>query len=341
MHLARFTAQDLVDRFGGVIVGNPQSVILRLGSLAEADHESLSFLANPKYRQQLKESRAGVVLIQDSARGELASNATAIVCDQPYLYYAKVSQLFAPQRPYAGIHPSANIHPTASIGTNVSIGANVTIEAGAKIGDDAVLMANVVIGADSSVGVASLLYANVTVYHECVVGNHCILHSGVVIGADGFGFAPASDGWQKIAQLGRAVIGNYVEIGANTCIDRGAIGDTQIGDGCKLDNQIQIAHNVKIGANTVMAACVGVAGSAVIGSGCMIGGAAGILGHLTVADGVTISAMSLVTRSISEPGMYTGVFPLMPNKDWERSAVIVRQLDQLRARIKALEELKS
>jgi UDP-3-O-[3-hydroxymyristoyl] glucosamine N-acyltransferase len=332
------TAGQLVERFGGLLVGDAQTTVSKLGTLAESDKHSLSFLSNPKYRNQLKQTQASIVLIQESARVDLPTGATAIVCEQPYLYYAKVSQLFGPTKPQAGIHSSANIDPTATIGKTVSIGVNVCIASGVTIGDHCILMANVVIGKNCIIGQHSVIYPNVTMYHGCSMGDYCIVHSGAVIGADGFGFAPSEQGWQKITQLGAVVIGNHVEIGANTCIDRGAIGDTQIGDGCKFDNQIQIAHNVKVGANTVMAACVGVAGSATIGEGCMIGGAAGILGHLSIADGVTISAMSLVTRSIAEPGMYTGVFPLMPNREWERSAVIVRQLDQLRGRIKSLED---
>jgi UDP-3-O-[3-hydroxymyristoyl] glucosamine N-acyltransferase len=331
------SAAQLVNQFGGILVGDKEAKVSKLGTLAEADKFSLSFLANPKYRNQLKQTQAAIVLIQESARSDLPGSATAIVCEQPYLYYARVSQLFGQPLPPVSIHPSATIHPSAVIGDGVSIGANVCIDAGSSIEDQCVLMANVVVGKNCSIGKNSQLYPNVTVYHGCSIGEHCIVHSGAVIGADGFGFAPSEQGWQKITQVGGVVIGNRVEIGANTCIDRGAIGDTQIGDGCKLDNQIQIAHNVKVGANTVMAACVGVAGSAVIGERCMIGGAAGILGHLSIADGVTISAMSLVTRSIAEPGMYTGVFPLMPNREWERSAVIVKQLEQLRGRIKALE----
>jgi UDP-3-O-[3-hydroxymyristoyl] glucosamine N-acyltransferase len=335
---AQVTAGELVFQFGGVLVGRADTTVSKLGTLADADQQSLSFLSNPKYRGQLKKTQAAIVLIQASAQADLPTGATAIICEQPYLYYAKVSRLFGPNLPQPSIHSSANIHPTAKIGNLVSIGPNVCIGAGAKLGDQCIVMANVVVGENCSIGQSTQIYPNVTVYHDCIVGNNCIIHSGVVIGADGFGFAPSENGWQKITQVGAVVIGNNVEVGANTCIDRGAIGDTTIGDGCKLDNQIQIAHNVKIGANTVMAACVGVAGSAVIGERCLIGGAAGILGHLSIANDVTISAMSLVTKSIAEPGMYTGVFPLMPNRDWERSAVIVKQLEQLRGRIKALEE---
>lgn len=334
----QITAAQLVERFGGMLIGDAQTKVSKLGSLAESDKHSLSFLSNAKYRAQLKQTQAAIVLIQESACIDLPTGTTAIVCLQPYLYYAKVSQLFGPTKPPSGIHSSASIDPTATIGKTVSIGANVCIAAGVTIGDHCSLMGNVVIGENCTIGHHCLIYPNVTIYHGCSIGDHCIVHSGAVIGADGFGFAPSEQGWQKITQLGGVVIGSHVEIGANTCIDRGAIGDTQIGNGCKFDNQIQIAHNVKVGANTVMAACVGVAGSATIGEGCMIGGAAGILGHLSIADGVTISAMSLVTRSIAEPGMYTGVFPLMPNREWERSAVIVRQLDQLRGRIKSLED---
>jgi UDP-3-O-[3-hydroxymyristoyl] glucosamine N-acyltransferase len=247
------------------------------------------------------------------------------VVDQPYLYYARLTQLW--KREHSGqsgprIHPSAVVDPAAHVDPTASIGALSVVERGARI------------------GAGSVLKAHVTVGEGCVVGDRCILHPGVVIGADGFGFAPNGETWEKIEQLGAVRIGNDVEIGANTCIDRGALADTVIEDGVKLDNLIQIGHNVRIGKNTAMAGCVGVAGSANIGANCTIGGSAGILGHLTLADGVHVSSFSLVTRSIHKPGQYTGVFPIDDNANWEKNAATLKQLHKLRERLKALENSK-
>ena len=255
------------------------------------------------------------------------------------MYYARVSQLLAPVATAVGIDPTAKIDPSASIGINVAIGAFSVIEGSVVIADGTRIGSHCSIGHGVSIGRASTLYPRVVIYPDSRIGANVIIHSGVVIGADGFGYAPQGEsGWFKIAQLGGTTIGDDVEIGANTTIDRGAIGDTVIGRGCKLDNQIQIAHNVVIGEHTAIAACVGIAGSTVIGSHCMIGGAAGVIGHLNICNKVTISAMSLVTKSIKEPGFYTGVFPLMENREWERSAVLVKQLDELRNRLKAVEK---
>ncbi len=333
----RLTAAQLVQQLGGELIGSPQASFTKVGSLSGADTDCLAFLANPKYANQLADCKAAIVIVAPNAKGNLSALQTAIVVEQPYLYYARVTQLLAPKPAITGIHPSAVIDPTAVIHEHASIGVGVVIHAGAVIGQRCIIQAHCVVGENSSIGQNSLLYPNVVIYADCMIGERAIIHSGVVIGADGFGFAPHEQGWLKIAQLGGVTIGNDVEIGSNTCIDRGAIENTVIGDGCKLDNQIQIVHNVKIGRFTAIAACVGIAGSAIIGERCMLGGAAGVLGHLSICDGVTLSAMSLVTRSIDKPGFYTGVFPLMENKDWERSAVLVRQLDQMRKRIKALE----
>lgn len=330
----RWQAQQLVSQFGGELRGDAGHVVSRIATLANADSESLSFLANAKYRLQLETTRAGVVIVREIDLSHVPRGTTAIVTDNPYFFYAQVSTLFALEPPSDGIDSSAKIHPTAKIGKSVHIGAQVVVGPGVLVHDSAVLHPGVVLQQGVQIGARTVLHPRVVVYHDCEIGQDCILHSGVVIGSDGFGFAPHHGQWKKIQQLGRVVIGDQVEIGANTTIDRGAIDDTVIERGCKLDNQIQIAHNVRIGENTVMAACVGVAGSAVIGKGCMIGGSAGILGHLEIADGTTVSAMSLVTRSLTDPGMYTGVFPLMSNRDWERSAVLVRQLESRMAQIK-------
>ena len=237
------------------------------------------------------------------------------------------------------MHPRASVEPGARIGADGRIGAGAVIEAGALVGDGSTIGPGAVVGAGVHLGEGARIAANVTIYPDCQIGRAVIVHAGTVIGSDGFGFAREQGRWVKIPQLGRVVIGDDVEIGANCTIDRGALDDTVIGDGCKLDNLIQIAHNVRIGAHSALAGCVGVAGSARIGQRCMIGGGAGILGHLEICDDVVISAMSLVASSISKPGFYTGVFPLQENRDWEKSGVLVRQLPQMRQRLRELERM--
>jgi UDP-3-O-[3-hydroxymyristoyl] glucosamine N-acyltransferase len=249
--------------------------------------------------------------------------------------------LSAPPR-QAGVHATAAIDPAARVAASASIGSHVTVEAGAVVGERCVIDSGSFIGRDAVVGDDTHFHAQVCFHAACVIGERGILHSGAVIGADGFGFANEDGAWIKIPQTGRVVIGNDVEIGANTTVDRGALADTVIEDGVKLDNQIQIGHNCRIGAHTAMAGCVGVAGSAVIGKYCTFGGAAMVNGHITIADHVHITAGTLVANSIAEPGRYTGFYPIAPNAEWERSAALVRNLSSLRARIRALEkELKA
>jgi UDP-3-O-[3-hydroxymyristoyl] glucosamine N-acyltransferase len=314
---------SIVEALGGELCGDPQRVIEGLAPLETATPQQLSFLANPKYGQQLAASRAGCVIVAPAMRDAAVARGDCIVADQPYLYYARVTQLW--KRQMAGdtgpaVHPSAVIHADAVVDPTARIGALCVIERGARI------------------GAATVLKNRVSVGENCVIGERCILHPGVVIGADGFGFAPDGGAWEKIEQLGAVRIGNDVEIGANTCIDRGALQDTVIEDGVKLDNLIQIAHNVHIGKHTAMAGCAAVAGSTTIGAYCTIGGRAGILGHLTIADHVNISATSLVTHSILKPGHYTGIFPIDDNAAWEKNAATLKQLHKLRERIKALEK---
>ncbi|MGH6627590.1 MAG: UDP-3-O-(3-hydroxymyristoyl)glucosamine N-acyltransferase [Burkholderiaceae bacterium] len=319
---------SIVEALGGELHGNPELQIESLASLESADATALSFLSHPKYRQQLAASGAACVIVapamQAAALARNAGMGACIVVDQPYLYFAKVTQLWKRQHGPsmgAGIHPSAVIDPEAVIDPSATIGALCVVECGARIGAHTVLKARVTIG------------------EGCSVGERCLLHSGVVVGADGFGFAPNAGAWEKIEQLGAVRIGNDVEIGANTCIDRGALQDTVIEDGVKLDNLIQIGHNVRIGAHTAMAGCVGVAGSATIGAHCTVGGGAIVLGHLALADHVHISAASVVTRSILKPGQYSGMFPIDDNAAWEKNAATLKQLHSLRDRLKALEKL--
>jgi UDP-3-O-[3-hydroxymyristoyl] glucosamine N-acyltransferase len=318
----RVTVAEIVQRLGGDCVGDAARVVDRIATLEAAGPSQIAFLANPRYRAQLAGTHAGCVIVAPTLADEAAARGTAIVTPDPYLYYARLSQWWAASDSSTkpGVHPSAVVESGARIAPSATIGALSYIGAGAVIGEH------------------TLVAARVTVGERCVIGERCILHSGVVIGADGFGFAPHEGRWEKIAQLGVVRIGNDVEIGANTCIDRGALGDTVIEDGVKLDNLIQIGHNVRIGAHTAMAGCVGVAGSAKIGARCTVGGSAGILGHLEIADDVHISSFSLVTRSIAKPGQYTGVFPLDDNASWEKNAATLRQLYALRERLRAVEK---
>ncbi|MEK9802608.1 MAG: UDP-3-O-(3-hydroxymyristoyl)glucosamine N-acyltransferase [Curvibacter sp.] len=317
---------SIVEQLGGELHGNPELEIRTLAPLESADGHALSFLSHPKYQQQLASTGAGCVIVAPALLDAARARGACIVADNPYLYFARVTQLWqrSRQRP-AGprIHPSAVIDPSAEIDATAEIGPLCVVERGAKIGAGTVLKSRVTVGED------------------CVIGARCILHPGVVIGADGFGFAKDGERWEKIEQLGAVRIGDDVEIGANTCIDRGALNDTVIEDGVKLDNLIQIGHNVRVGRNTAMAGCVGVAGSATIGANCTIGGSAGVLGHLTIADNVHVSSFSLVTRSLTKPGHYTGFYPLDDNAAWEKNAATLKQLSTLRERLRTLEkELK-
>ena len=259
----------------------------------------------------------------------------------PYLAFARIAQWFdlATRRvdDVGGLHPSACVDPRARLGRGVRIGAHAVIEADAEIGDDAEIGPQSFVGAGARIGAATRLHARVTVHADCVIGERGIVHSGTVIGADGFGFARGGAAWVKIPQLGRVLIGNDVEIGANCAIDRGALDDTVIGDGCKLDNLIQIAHNVRIGEHTAIAGCVGIAGSAVIGRRCMLGGGVGVPGHVEICDDVVIAGMTLVPGSITRPGYYAGGPPMMDHAQWQKASAVVRQLPELRQRLRALE----
>lgn len=320
------------------MIGDPDTRITRVATLENAGPESIAFLANERYRSQLQATRAAAVIVGEAA-SEM-SGLPRIVCPDPYAYFARVSGLLNPvpaaqpgRQPTAVIDATARIADDAEIGPLVVVGKNAAVGARSRIGAGCVLGSDVVLGEDV------VLHANVTVYDGSVIGSRVILHSGVVIGADGFGFAMSEERWLKVPQIGRVVIGNDVEIGANTTVDRGAIGDTVIEDGVKLDNQIQIAHNVRIGAHTAIAACVGIAGSARIGRHCRIGGMSGITGHLEIADRVEISAHTLITKSIDKPGSYTGVYPFDTNREWRSNAAQLRHLGALAARVRALEQM--
>ncbi|MCM2289798.1 MAG: UDP-3-O-(3-hydroxymyristoyl)glucosamine N-acyltransferase [Sulfuritalea sp.] len=326
---------EIVARFGGEIVGAGDTAISGIGTLEQAGPGELAFLANPKYRHQLATTRAGAVIMAPPA---VAGLAAAILTPQPYLYYARVAQwLNPPPAALACIHPSAVVE--GKVAASASIGPNVWIGPGAVIGDGAIIGANCSIAAGATIGPGSRLVANVAIYADCHLGARCLVHAGAVIGADGFGFAREAEGaWVKIPQVGRVLIGDDVEIGAGTTIDRGALGDTVIGDGVKLDNQIQVGHNVHIGAHTAMAGCVGIAGSAVIGVRCTVGGGAIILGHLQIADDVNVAAGTLVTKSIGKAGTYSGAVPFLAHGDWLKNFSRLRHLDAMADKIRALEQ---
>jgi UDP-3-O-[3-hydroxymyristoyl] glucosamine N-acyltransferase len=354
---------DLLALFGGRLASFngkadvPLSLdLVGIQPLEKAGPEHLGFLASTKFKDQLLHSRAGVVLIREQhfdelreflSRLEVAQDVqspcrpVAWLVSDPYLYYARIQQWWVAQsetRQPPGIHPSAVVDPSAMIAETASIGPNAVVGAFSEVGEGARIYPGVVLGRHVRIGVGTRIHPNVTVYDECEVGANCIVHAGVVIGADGFGFANEKGTWVKIPQVGRVLIADHVEIGANTTIDRGALDDTLIGYGVKLDNQIQIAHNVQVGEHTAMAGCVGIAGSAVIGSRCTIGGAAMIFGHLDIADGTHVSGASVVMSSIRKAGAYTGIYPLQEHKDWEKTAVTLRQLLKLRAELRELKK---
>ncbi|MES2015431.1 MAG: UDP-3-O-(3-hydroxymyristoyl)glucosamine N-acyltransferase [Pseudomonadota bacterium] len=334
---------ELVERLGGQLAGDPNIEVSGIAPLSDAGVSHISFLSNSKLRAQAAQSGAAA-LILSAADDEFVSTTyqgARIVTKNPYAYFARAAQYFASLDAVvapAGIDPSASVAAGARVAASAHVGPQVTIEAGAEVGEGAVIGAGCFIGRDAVIGAGTELFANVTFHARCRIGARGIIHSGAVIGTDGFGFANEGGVYIKIPQTGRVMIGDDVDIGANTTIDRGALADTIIEDGVKLDNQIQIGHNCVIGAHTAMAGCVGVAGSAKIGKYCTFGGAAMVLGHLTIADHVHISSGSMVSRSILEAGQYTGFYPLAKNAEWEKSAAIVRNLATMRDKIRALEK---
>jgi UDP-3-O-[3-hydroxymyristoyl] glucosamine N-acyltransferase len=334
---------QLVERLGGQLMGDPNAEVFGIAPLDGAGASHITFLSNPKLRTQAAQTQAAALILSaaDSAAIGAAYKGARIITDNPYTYFAKAAQLFAQQSAIPavpGIHPSACVDPAAKVAASATIGPHVVVEADAVIGEQCLIDAGCFIGRGAKLGDGTHFFPRVTFLAGCEIGRRGIVKSGAVIGADGFGFANEEGAWIKIPQSGRVIIGDDVEIGANTSVDRGALEDTIIEEGVKLDNQIQIAHNCHIGAHTAMAGCVGVAGSAKIGKYCTFGGAAMVLGHLTIADHVHISSGSMVTRSILEAGQYTGFYPLSKNAEWEKSASIVRNLAAMREKIRELEK---
>jgi UDP-3-O-[3-hydroxymyristoyl] glucosamine N-acyltransferase len=327
---------DIVHRFGGELRGEADVRITQVATLEAAGPGQISFFANSRYRNQLEQTRADAVIL--AAEAADLTQRPRIVCQDPYAYFARVSALLNPPAAIVpGIHALAAIHPSARVAASASIGPFVSIGAGAEVGEGTLVEAGCALGDNVRIGRDCRLYASVSVYHDCVIGDRVILHSGVIIGADGFGLAWEGGRWHKIPQIGRVLLGDDVEVGANTTIDRGALADTVIEEGVKLDNQIQIGHNCRIGAHTAIAGCVGIAGSTRIGRYCRIGGSAMIGGHLEIADNVEISAATGVPKSILKAGTYTSLFPISQHRDWLRNASHIRHLDSLARRLRDLE----
>jgi UDP-3-O-[3-hydroxymyristoyl] glucosamine N-acyltransferase len=327
---------ELASRVGATLDGDGAVAIHRIGTLENAGPGAIAFLASAKYRSQLAATRATAVIVAPA--DAQATALPKLVHPNPYATYARVASILHPSTPpEPGVDPTARVAITASIDPSASVGPFAVIGANARVGARAVVGAHCAVGDDASIGEDAQLYPHVTLYGRSVVGARTIVHSGAVIGADGFGMAEDEGRWVKIPQVGRVVIGDDCEIGANTTIDRGAIDDTVIEDDVKLDNQIQVGHNCRIGAHTAIAGCVGIAGSANIGRSVRIGGASNIGGHITIADGVVIGGATAVLGNIREPGVYIGAFPWMPQKEWRRVAVEVRRLRMLSSRVAALE----
>jgi UDP-3-O-[3-hydroxymyristoyl] glucosamine N-acyltransferase len=334
--MAEATLGQLAARFGLVLRGDPDVAVHGVATLRDAAPGTVTFLANPRYRRYLGATRAAAVIVDEAGAAECS--VAALVSKNPYAAYARVAQFLHPE-PVAtpGVHASAVVDATARIAASAHVGPQAVIEAGVTLGERAVIGAGCVLGAGAAIGDDTRLAARVTLYRGVRIGQRCIVHSGAVLGADGFGIAQDVDGWVKVPQLGSVVVGNDVEIGANTTIDRGAIEDTVIEDDVKLDNQIQIAHNVRIGAHTAIAGCVGISGSTTIGRRCMIGGAVGIAGHLEICDNVAVLGMTLVSRSLTKPGVYSSSIPASEAGDWRRVVARLRHLDDLFDRVRSLE----
>ena len=332
-----FRLEQLAEQLGATLYGDGELIITGVASMKSATQGQITFLSDKKFQNNLSCCDASaVVMTEDSLK--YWSGAALIVKD-PYLCYAKLAQILdTTPLPAKDIADSAVIDSTAQLGKNVAIGANAVIESGVVLGDNCIIGAGCFIGKDTIIGAGTKLWSNISIYHNCVIGENCLIQSGTVIGADGFGYANDKGKWIKIPQLGRVVIGNNVEIGASTTIDRGALDDTVIGNGVIIDNQCQIAHNDIIGDHTAVAGGVIMAGSLTIGRHCLIGGASVINGHMEICDQVTVTGMGMVMRPITEPGVYSSGIPLQQNKVWRKTASLVLHIDEMNKRLKALEK---
>jgi len=335
--LLETTLAGIGEQFGLTVVGDGRVRITGIAALDEAGPEDITFLFSAKYQNRLPACKAGAVVVSPKVATTLSR--PCLISDQPRLAWARIATLFDVSEAWLEIHPTAQIDETAELGPGVSIGPNAIVRAGAVLGSGVALGSGVVVGENVHIGDGSHIHANVVLYHQVQIGNHCIVHANAVIGADGFGFEfdPAAKALLKIPQVYGVRIGDQVELGAGTTIDRGALSDTEVGDGVKIDNQVQIGHGTKIGAHTVISGATAIAGSTRIGRYCMIGGAVGIIDNLTISDRVEITAMSLVTQSINEPGRYSSGTGLMASRHWKRNVVVFKKLDDLYKRLRKLE----
>ncbi len=335
--MRHLTIGQLADITGAELRGDADSLIQGIAALDRAESGQLAFLHTQQFQRYLAQTQASVVILTPEALVDYAGNA--LVTDNPLLAYAKAVTALAEEETIATeVHPTAVIDPSAQVATSVMIGANVVIGPRADIAEDVSIGPNTVIGADSVLGSGTRLHANVSLGASTQIGARCIIHSGAVLGSDGFGFASDQGRWVKIPQLGTVRLGDEVEVGANTAIDRGSLGDTVLGNGVKLDNHVHIAHNVQIGEHTAIAGCVGIAGSAKIGRYCTIGGASNIVGHIELADHVHVSGVTTVIRNMLKPGHYTSVVPAMPHAAWRKNFAWVKQLDRIAGRLRAVEK---
>jgi UDP-3-O-[3-hydroxymyristoyl] glucosamine N-acyltransferase len=336
--MAQYTLAFIAEQLNAQLIGDATALISAVGTLEDATSHQISFLSNSKYRKFLQSTQAGAVLVKADDQSYCPVNA--LVVNDPYVAFAKVAQLLdtTPAAAY-GRAPTSVIDPTATVPDSVVIGPNVVISAGVVIGENVQIGAGCFIGEQAQIADGCKIWPHVTLYHGVRLGKNCLVHSGAVIGADGFGFANERGRWLKIPQVGTVIIGDDTEIGANTTIDRGALGDTVIGRNVILDNQVQIAHNVQIGEGTAIAGCSVVAGSTKIGKYCIIGGACAINGHMEICDGVQITGMSMITKSITEKGIYSSGIPASTNLEWRKNSVRFRQLDQMHHRVRELEQL--
>jgi UDP-3-O-[3-hydroxymyristoyl] glucosamine N-acyltransferase len=328
---------DIANKIGATVHGDEQCEIDSIATLANAEFGQIAFLANSKYSEQLAMTKASAVILSNKEIESCQTNA--LVMDNPYMGYALVAQLLdTTPKPANAIHASAIIDESTILGENVTIAANVVIEAGVNIGNDTSIGAGCFIGIGAKIGANSTLWSNVSIYHCVEIGSNCSVHANTVVGADGFGYANDKGSWVKIPQLGTVIIGDNVEIGASTTIDRGALENTIIKNGVVLDNQIQIAHNVEIGENTAIAACSVIAGSTTIGKNCIIAGLVGINGHIEVGDGCVFTGMTMVTKSITKPGVYSSGMPCQPNREWHKNNARIRKLESLTKRLVNVEK---
>jgi len=331
-----YSLGELADRLGLAFTGDPEKPLTGIATLADAGPADVAFLANRKYLSQLASTRAGAVILHPDLVD--SSPVACLVAEAPYVAFARISHLFDRSPGVtAGVHASAVVSPEAEVHPSASVGPNAVVEAGASLAADVVVGAGVYVGHDCRLGAGTRVFPNAVIYHDVHMGEHCVIHAQAVLGADGFGYAPGPAGWEKVCQLGGVRLGDRVEIGACTTVDRGTLGHTVIADGVIIDNLVQVGHNCRIGKNTAIAGCAGLAGSTIIGAGCTLAGGVGVVGHVEICDNVHVTGMTMVTKSITRPGSYSSGTPMTSTRDWKRSAVRFSQLESIQRRLAALE----